>query len=347
MAQARRGVRRESLRRVRESLRVSRGSHGGSRSPQGGGVTITRRPDLDAAEPNSTAGSQPAQRVRGETDSRAMETQGQVEARGRRSSASYADGVKNALSILDGLKAQLQRKAGGAGHASPTVASASRSQQTRLQRQDCASGQRQRSISNNSDARRRRGEETAVFHDPQEWEDGEKAEVGDDDVAGSSDRRRAHRGDAAHRHRTSPPRTAAHEPGMRTGKGGQKRPATSHADDAEDTENMTLAELYQASIGKENWSRPKQTAAVVRPANKYTVVEGDNIAFDVDSNDDGGDDDVDNRHLTSSPPVGIAARRKMERQHSRPAVERALYSLNSNSHSPSASAERRSRSRRA
>ncbi|KPA81100.1 putative kinesin [Leptomonas pyrrhocoris] len=367
MAQARRGVRRESLRRVRESLRVSRGSHGSSRSPQGaggGGVTITRRPDLDATAGGTSSNTtttasqqqQKQQRGRGDAESRAMESHAQVEARGRRSSTSYADGVKNALSILDSLKAQLQRKVGGiaaggggGGHASPTVASASRSQQSRLQRQESAtSTQRHRSTSGNSDGRRRRGgktgtnvEETAVYHDPE----GREAEAeGPADAVGSSDRPHGRQRDASARHRSSPPRT--------TGNAGaaHKRPAAApNASDSVDSENMTLAELYQASVGKENWSRSKPTGAA-RPTNKYTVIEADNAAFDVDGEEiyeayAGGD--VDDRHLTSSTPVGIAARRKMERQHSRPAVERALYSLNSNSHSPSASVERRSRSRRA
>ncbi|KPI88152.1 putative kinesin [Leptomonas seymouri] len=355
MAQARRGVRRESLRRVRESLRVPRGS----RSPQsgGGGVTITRRPDLDATvgATSSTTITSQQQRTRGDTENHLTESYAQAEARGRRTSSSYADGVKNALSILDSLKTQLQRKVGGTaaggggGHASPTVASASRSQQARLQRQEStASTQRHRSVSSTSDARRRRGkaasnaDETAVYHTPgrEEGDEGAADAVG---VVGSLERRRGQHQVPSHRHRSSPPRTTS-SAGI-----GSKRQATSNAMDSMDTENMTLAELYHASVGKENWSRPKPAGAV-RPANKYVVVEEDNTAFDVEGEENyeafvGGD--VDRRLLKSSAPVGIAARRKMERQHSRLAVERALYALNSNSHSPSASVERRSPSRRA
>lgn len=375
MAEARRGLRRESLRRVRESLRVSRGSHGSSsRSPQGGGVTITRRPDLDTGSAvtssNTQAGTQesPLQqqqqqqtsRARGEAEGQPpMGSQAQVEARERRSSASYSEGVRNALSILDNLKAQLQRKtSGGGGHVSPTVASASRSQQARLQRRESAtsSAQRHRSVSTSSDVRRRGREkmvasadETAVYRDfdgKVEVEAEETANAAD--RAASSDRRRARHRDPSNRRRASPPPNTGH---TTTKTAGSRRPRTSETVEAVDTENMTLAELYKASVGKENWGRSKPTGdGGARVTNKYSVVEEDNVAFDVDKDDDnkeeGGDDDVDARHLTSSPPVGIAARRKMERQHSRPAVERALYSLNSNSHSPSVSVERRSRSRR-
>lgn len=113
-------------------------------------------------------------------------------------------------------------------------------------------------------------------------------------------------------------------------------------DRADDTENMSLAELYQASMGKENWSRPKPSAAAAvssRAAHTYTAVAEDDAAFDADeeAQEGKGDGRPVSHQLTSSPPIGIAARRKMKRQNSRPAVERALYALNSNSHSTSPS----------
>lgn len=337
MAQARRGVRRESLRRVREGLRAScegGNSTSASRSPQGGGVTITRRPEGESAasaasSAATTFSSSQAHRPRGEAEDRGAEAQASADARGRRSSVSYADGVKNALSILDSLKAQLQRRTGGGGsnaggnggHASPTVSSVSRSQHTR--------SQRPRSVSSSSDVRRRRTgktttsstatgavDETAVYRDP----------------AGRTHGSPSHTAGTTNHHRRA---AAAAAP-------------TSTGGDSPDSENMTLAELYQASTGKENWTRAKPSGTA-KASLKYTVVEEDNDAFNVDDGDEGQAEEGEGRsgrRPTRSPPVGIAARRKMERQHSRPAVERALYSLNSNSHSPSVSVERRSRSRR-
>ncbi|AYU82207.1 kinesin, putative [Leishmania donovani] len=320
MAQARRGVRRESLRRVRESLRVSRGSRGGSsRSPQsgGGGVTITRLAETAGAGPGSNA-SQHFGRSVADEEARAgflqTEATAQVEARGRRSSASYADGVKNALSILDSLKAQLQRR-GGNNHAAPTVASTNRHQQSQSQRQQGPARLRNyRSVSSSSETRRRQGrkgvEETAVYYDPQEGNVGEE-------------------------HQCAAPRSAAEAAAHR-------RHHATVSDSADDTENMSLAELYQASMGKENWSRPKPSAAATvssRAAHKYAAVAEDDAAFDADEEADEGKEDGRpvSHQLTSSPPIEIAARRKMKRQNSRPAVERALYALNSNSHSTSPS----------
>ncbi|KAG5493645.1 hypothetical protein JIQ42_02019 [Leishmania sp. Namibia] len=311
MAQARRGARRESLRRVRESLRVSRDSRAGSgRSPQSGAgsVTITRRAEAVGTEPGSSA-SQRHGRAAVDDEGRAglhqTETNAQVEARGRRSSTNYAEGVKNALSILDSLKAQLQRK-GGHNHASTTVASTSRNQQMQSQRQqEVARGRSRCNASSSSEPRRRQGrkgvDETAVFHDPEE------------DGVGEEHQHAATRTTAA---------AAAH----------RRHHPTAPGSDA-DTENMSLAELYQASIAKENWSRPRSAAAASsRAAHKYTAVMEDDRAFDVDGRED--EWPVSHQRASSSP-VGIAARRKMRRQNSRPAVERALYALNSNSHSPS------------
>ncbi|KAG5495189.1 hypothetical protein JKF63_02244 [Porcisia hertigi] len=326
MAQARRGVRRESLRRVRESLHVSRASRGGrSRSLQGG-TTVTRRTEATAAGASSNVPPRLGSATADEEGRAGVLQTGvrtQAEARDRRSSASYADGVKNALSILDSLKAQLQRK-GGNGLASPTIASASRSRQTQSQRQpEAVDGRGTCSVSSSSEARRRQGrkgvDETVVYCDP------EKCNVGEGRQRTAS---RSAASGAAHRH----------------------HPTTALGSTI-DTENTPLAELYQVSMGKENWTRPKSSAAaaVSQAVSKYTTVEEDNVAFDTNEEADVKKEDgrpVSNQ-LTSSPPIGIAARRKLRPQTSRPAVERALYTLNSNSHSPSPSVERRSRSRRA
>ncbi|CBZ30020.1 putative kinesin [Leishmania mexicana MHOM/GT/2001/U1103] len=318
MAQARRGVRRESLRRVRESLRVSRGSRGGSsRSPQSGagGVTITRLAETAGTGPGSNAPQHFGRSVadeEGRAGFRQTETTAQVEARGRRSSASYADGVKNALSILDSLKAQLQRK-GGNNHASPAVASTSRNQQQ--QQQGSARLRNHRSVSSSSETRRRQGrkgvEETAVYRDSEE-------------------------GDVGEEHQCAAPRSAAEAAAHR-------RHHATAPDSADDTENMSLAELYQTSMGKENWSRPKPSAAPAaassRAAHKYTTVAEDDAAFDANAEAEEGREDGRpvSRQLASSSPIGIVARRKTKRQNSRPAVERALYALHSNSHSTSPS----------
>ncbi|GET91968.1 kinesin, putative [Leishmania tarentolae] len=320
MAQARRGVRRESLRRVRESLHVSRGSRGASsRSPQSGtgGVTITRVADTTVAAPASNASQHCGRSVadeEGRTAFRQTETTALAEARGRRSSASYAEGVKNALSILDSLKAQLQRR-GGNHHASPTAASTSRQQQTQSQRQKESSRLRNpRSVSSSSEMHRRQCrkgvDETAVYHNS------EDDDVGEEHECGTS---RSAAGAAAHR----------------------RHHATAYSS-ADDTENMSLAELYQTSKDKENWRRlrpPAAVAAVSRAAQKYSAVAEDDVAFDVDEEAEERKEEGQPvpHQLTSSPPIGIAARRKMKRQNSRPAVERALYALNSNSHSKSPS----------
>ncbi|CAJ1035404.1 putative Microtubule binding/Kinesin motor domain containing protein [Leishmania utingensis] len=317
MAQARRGVRRESLRRVRESLRISRGSRGGSsRSPQSGagGVTITRLTETAGTGPGSNASQRcggTAANEEGRAGLRQMETSAQVEARDRRSSASYADGVKNALSILDSLKAQLQRK-GGNNHLSSTVASTSRSQQAQSKRrQEVTHGRSNRSVSSSSERRRRQGrkgaDKTAVYCDPEE-----------SNVGGL--------------HQSVAPRSAA-------ATAAHPCHHASASDNPADTENMSLAELYQASMGKENWSRTKfSTAAATlsRGAHKSTVVAEDDVTFDVDEEADGEEDRRPaSDQPSSSPPVGIAARRRMKRQNSRPVVERALYALHSNSHSMS------------
>ncbi|KAG5469499.1 hypothetical protein LSCM1_02721 [Leishmania martiniquensis] len=312
MAQARRGARRESLRRVRESLRVSCDSRGGSgRSPQNGagGVTITRRVEAGGTEPGSSA-SQHYRRVavddEGRADAHQTEMSAQAGARARRSSTAYAEGVKNALSILDSLKAQLQRKGGG-HHASATLASASRTQQTQAQRQqEAARGRSRGNASTSSEPRRRQGrkdvDETAVYHDSEA--DGVE--------------------DEHQRAATRPATAAAH-----------RRHHSAAPDSTVDAEDMSLAELYQATIGKENWRRPKSAAAAApasRAAHKYITVREDDVAFDVGEKEDAP---LAPYQRASSSPVGIAARRKMKRQNSRPAVERALYALNSNSHSPS------------
>lgn len=400
-AQAKREVRRESFRQVRESLRRP------SRSPQtaatgGGGLNIgfdntnsnscrgasgtppPRKKRIGGGGNNSNHddtlvfdefdGSSNAVRGRrgpapGSSSGNARTVSASLSAptasalarnsrsRSRSSSSAaaaaardnYDDNIRNALSVLDGLKTRLLPHRGGGGGGG-AISGRSISQQQQQQYRDPA---------NSSSSSKYRSSSIAISVSPAHRTGGgnnrhrrqqRNGRDGDDDEEGQAEGEltflemygSGNSGPSGQ----SPSSTTAAPPG-----GGGRR-------------NTTATTTTTAANGdeKENYfgyqSRPGQSKAFKTRGggggrnntnNMYEIVAEDDEAFSSGSNTTATTAKTTTTMTTSPPPqiVGIAARRKWAASNShsqspRPEVERALYPLHSNSHSM----ERRSNSRR-
>lgn len=318
MAQARRRAQRESLRRVRDSQRISRS--GSTRSPQS--IQLTRGVASDAPPSRASA---PSNLHRG-----SLKAGPQSASNTTAAASSYDKDVFSTLSLLSSLKAQLRSNGGTASSMEWGSSSSSSAalrvvplhQRTRSRSGDSRSGAGPHASERQSPSGR--GNDTAIYVDPTDGSGRE--EVGRHPTG-----------------RAAPPRRR-----------GPSKCRTAVEDAADDSENMTLAESYYAArAGKENAVAgrypPPQRRNSHTASSKYQAVAEDNAAFDVEDLQQYQNSDTSNFTTTMSTnatttvaPIGIAARRRMERSSSRPAVERALYALSSNSHSPAPSVERRS-----
>lgn len=331
LAQAKREVRRASLRRVRESLRGSpsrspqapsggrprpRGSPRDDSAPRGPGEDDHTQPfDEGRGSPATARGQRRTASLRSSKTPRHASPTAASSARAR---DSYADGVRNALSVLDGLKSRLLQQ-----------------QQQQNQRTHRVG---KRSLSAGSDGGRR--DATNVYQDP-----ADSTRVG----AGGGVRRRRKADDAYddnddedmtivdwyYQQRGAPDeRRRDGERDRSSSTSGMPGPRPRRGVGGDDDEDGGRG-------GKENIGGQRHGYGKHYPSpplsSKYTIVAEDDEAF--------RSVEVSPGEVTP-PPVGIAARRRIEQPQSRPAVERALWMMQSNSQSPVASMERRSRSRK-